>query len=76
MTLHKGQTETVKFKQPLKGGGRLAIFARGAEVSCSAFGDLTGDQVAEMLGKSRGAVKALQRRAVAALRRRLEEAPS
>jgi RNA polymerase sigma factor (sigma-70 family) len=39
-------------------------------------GDLTVDQVAEVLGKSRGAVKALQRRGVAALRRRLEEATS
>lgn len=41
--LHKGQTETVKFKSPLKGSGRLALFARGADVSCSAFGDLTTD---------------------------------
>jgi RNA polymerase sigma-70 factor (ECF subfamily) len=39
-------------------------------------GDLTVDQVADVLGKSRGAVKALQRRAVATLRRRLEEAPA
>jgi RNA polymerase sigma factor (sigma-70 family) len=37
-------------------------------------GDLTVDQIAEVLGKSRGAVKSLQHRAVAALRRRLEEA--
>jgi RNA polymerase sigma-70 factor (ECF subfamily) len=36
-------------------------------------GDLTVEQVAEVLGKSRGAVKSLQHRAVAALRRRLEE---
>jgi RNA polymerase sigma-70 factor (ECF subfamily) len=36
--------------------------------------DLTVDQVAEVLGKSPGAVKSLHRRAVAALRRRLEEA--
>jgi RNA polymerase sigma-70 factor (ECF subfamily) len=39
-------------------------------------GDLTVDQVAEILGKSRGAVKALQRRALAAVRRSLEEATS
>jgi RNA polymerase sigma-70 factor (ECF subfamily) len=39
-------------------------------------GDLTVDEVAAVLGKSRGAVKAVQRRAVAALRRRLQEAPS
>ena len=24
----------------MKGGGRLAMFARGAEITCSAFGDL------------------------------------
>lgn len=39
-------------------------------------GDLTVDQIAEVLGKSRGAVKALQHRGVAALRRRLQEATS
>jgi RNA polymerase sigma-70 factor (ECF subfamily) len=37
-------------------------------------GDLTVEQVAEVLGKSRGAVKSLQHRGVAALRRRLQEA--
>lgn len=37
-------------------------------------GDLTVEQVAQVLGKSRGAVKSLQHRGVAALRRRLEEA--
>jgi RNA polymerase sigma factor (sigma-70 family) len=36
--------------------------------------DLTVEQVAEVLGKSRGAVKSLQHRGIAALRRRLEEA--
>jgi RNA polymerase sigma-70 factor (ECF subfamily) len=36
------------------------------------LGDLTVDQVAEALGKRSGAVKALQRRALAALRRALE----
>jgi RNA polymerase sigma factor (sigma-70 family) len=36
------------------------------------LGDLTIDQVAEALGKRSGAVKALQRRALAALRRALE----
>lgn len=35
------------------------------------FGDLTVEQVAEVLGKSTGAVKALQRRGLAALRRNL-----
>ena len=36
------------------------------------LGDLTVDQVAEALGKRAGAVKALQRRALASLRRALE----
>jgi hypothetical protein len=43
ITLHKGQTETVKFSSPLRGGGRLALFARGANVGCSAFGELSLD---------------------------------
>jgi hypothetical protein len=43
IALHKGQTETVKFASPLKAGGRLALFARGADVNCSAFGDLSTD---------------------------------
>jgi hypothetical protein len=40
VALHKGQTETVRFPSALRGGGRLALFARGADVSCSAFGEL------------------------------------
>jgi hypothetical protein len=44
VTLHKGQIEQVTFKQPLRGGGRLALFARGADVNCSAFGDLSTDK--------------------------------
>jgi hypothetical protein len=43
ITLHKGQTETVKFDQPMRGGGRIALFARGADVQCSAFGELNLD---------------------------------
>jgi hypothetical protein len=43
VTLHKGQTETVRFPSALRGGGRLSIFARGADVSCSAFGELSVD---------------------------------
>jgi hypothetical protein len=43
IALHKGQVETVKFRQKLAGGGRLALFARGADVTCQAFGDLTTD---------------------------------
>jgi RNA polymerase sigma-70 factor (ECF subfamily) len=38
------------------------------------IGDLTVEQVAVVLGKSPGAVKSLQHRGVAALRRRLQEA--
>lgn len=43
IALHKGQVETVKFASAMKGGGRLALFARGADVTCSAFGDLSTD---------------------------------
>ncbi len=43
VNLHKGQVETVKFKRKLEGGGRLALFARGATVTCSAFGELETD---------------------------------
>jgi RNA polymerase sigma factor (sigma-70 family) len=45
-------------------------------LSLRVVGDLTIDQIAEVLGKSRGAVKSLQHRGVAALRRRLREATS
>jgi RNA polymerase sigma-70 factor (ECF subfamily) len=41
-------------------------------ITLRVVGDLTAEQVAQVLGKSRGAVKALQRRGVAALRRQLE----
>jgi RNA polymerase sigma factor (sigma-70 family) len=37
------------------------------------LGDLTVDQVAAIVGKSSGAVKALQRRALSALRQQLEK---
>jgi hypothetical protein len=43
ITLRKGQTEVIKFNQPLRGGGMLAVFARGADAGCPAFGDLTSD---------------------------------
>jgi RNA polymerase sigma-70 factor (ECF subfamily) len=39
------------------------------------FGDLTTDQIAEILGKRPGAVKALQHRGIAALQRILAEDP-
>ncbi|HTM45264.1 MAG TPA: hypothetical protein VL137_09940 [Polyangiaceae bacterium] len=41
--LHKGQSETVRFSQPMRSGGRLALFARGADVHCTSFGDLSAD---------------------------------
>jgi hypothetical protein len=44
ITLHKGQSEVVKFQQPLERGGRLSLFARGADIHCAAFGDLSTDQ--------------------------------
>jgi RNA polymerase sigma-70 factor (ECF subfamily) len=42
-------------------------------IALRVLGDLTAEQVAQVLGKSRGAVKALQRRGIAALRERLDE---
>jgi hypothetical protein len=43
ITLHKGQTETVKFPSAMRGNGRLSVFSRGANVTCSAFGELDVD---------------------------------
>jgi hypothetical protein len=43
VTLHKGQMEQVKFDGSLAAGGRIAIFARGHDVSCPTFGDLGVD---------------------------------
>jgi hypothetical protein len=39
--LHKGQVETVRFQTPVESGGRVALFARGAEVNTTSFGNLT-----------------------------------
>lgn len=44
VTLHKGQTEQVKFDVPIERGGRIAIFARGHDVNCPRFGELNVDQ--------------------------------
>jgi hypothetical protein len=44
LSLHKGQVETIKFRERLRGGGRLALFARGADVHCASFGDLDTDR--------------------------------
>ncbi len=43
IALHKGQVETIKFKEPMRAGGRLSLFSRGADVICTAFGDLNTD---------------------------------
>ncbi|RLB61283.1 MAG: hypothetical protein DRI90_11715 [Deltaproteobacteria bacterium] len=44
ITLHKGETQRVKFDVPLEQGGRLAIFARGHDVNCPRFGVLHVDE--------------------------------
>jgi hypothetical protein len=44
ISLHKGQLETVRFKQKLSIGGRLALFSRGADVDCATFGDMDTDR--------------------------------
>jgi hypothetical protein len=41
--MHKGQADTLKFAGKLERGGRISIFARGADVQCGVFGDLTTD---------------------------------
>jgi hypothetical protein len=47
VALHKGKPETLKLDEPAKPGGKLAIFARGAnkkaEVNCGSFASLTTD---------------------------------
>lgn len=39
--LHKGQIETIRFSAPVEPGGKITVFARGAEVTTAAFGALT-----------------------------------
>jgi hypothetical protein len=41
--LHKGQTETVRFKATLEPGGRIAILSRGAGVNVASLGTLDTD---------------------------------
>jgi hypothetical protein len=41
--LHKGQVETIRFEAPLEAGGRLAVFARGADVNVASLGTLHVD---------------------------------
>jgi hypothetical protein len=43
LALHKGQAETLTWKTPLEPGGRLAIFARGADVNIATMGTLSVD---------------------------------
>jgi RNA polymerase sigma-70 factor (ECF subfamily) len=50
---------------------RLALAQRDV-ILLRVFGDLTVDQVAGVIGRSRGAVKALQRRGYATIARLLE----
>ena len=64
-----GDQETVRLLAGLKPDQREVLTLR-------IVGDLTVEQVAEVLGKSRGAVKSLQHRGVGALRRRLAETTS
>ncbi|MGO8995665.1 MAG: hypothetical protein ACLQVI_20330 [Polyangiaceae bacterium] len=74
LMLHKGQMERVQFKSKLARGGRIALFARGADVGSDVFGDLTTDmpfagkvldaRLAETLGggfllRGTGAAKAI-----------------
>jgi hypothetical protein len=44
VTLHKGQSEQVRFDVPFEQGGRLSLFARGHDVTCPTFGDLGVEQ--------------------------------
>ena len=43
ISLEKGQHEKLRFDVPMQQGGRLAVFARGADVTCPALGDLSCD---------------------------------
>ena len=43
ITLHKGQTEQIYFDEPIRQGGRLALFSRGHNVTCPTFGELNTD---------------------------------
>lgn len=43
ISLERGEVETISFEEPMKRGGRLAVFARGAELDCPDLGDLTTD---------------------------------
>jgi hypothetical protein len=44
LNLRKGEQARLVFASDLEPGGRLSIFARGADVECPVFGDLTTDR--------------------------------
>jgi len=43
VAMHKGESTRLVFASDLARGGRVSIFARGADVQCPVFGDLTTD---------------------------------
>lgn len=43
LSLDRGQSETLRFEEPMRRGGRLAVFARGADVQSGAFDTLRSD---------------------------------
>jgi hypothetical protein len=44
IVLRKGEVSRIAFASDLKSGGRIALFARGADVDCPVFGQLTTDR--------------------------------
>jgi hypothetical protein len=44
VVLRKGETSRIAFASDMASGGRVAIFARGADVDCPVFGQLTTDR--------------------------------
>jgi hypothetical protein len=44
VVLRKGEVSRIAFATDLQSGGRVAIFARGADVDCPLFGQLTTDR--------------------------------
>jgi hypothetical protein len=44
LVLRKGEESRIVFASTLEVGGRVAVFARGADVECPVFGELTTDR--------------------------------
>jgi len=42
-SLARGEAQRICFERPMEQGGRVALFARGADVKCPALGDLSED---------------------------------